>query len=70
MIRVTFQELEDRAVSRYEYAANVVEDRLKFSTIRTGVGGTEEDDAVSGQFDRAVFLVVTLVSRGAGNKGL
>jgi hypothetical protein len=70
MIQVTFQELEDLAISWDKYAANVVEDRLKFGTIRTGVRGTKENDAVRGQFDRAVFLVVILVCRGAGNKGL
>ena len=70
MIRVTFQELEDLAVSRDKYAANVVEDCLKFGTVRTGVRGTKENDAICGQFDRIIFFIVTLVSGGAGNKGL
>jgi hypothetical protein len=43
-----FQELEDLAVSWDKYAANVVEGCLKFSTIRPGVRGTEENDTVDG----------------------
>lgn len=47
MIRVTFQQLEDVAVSRDEYTGNVVEDSLEFSTIGAGMRGTKENHAVS-----------------------